>query len=606
MPPRRYYFRSTDGDILGPVSLNVVAEMIQADRVKANTPISIDGADFRPMKSFPELATLLSVDLESELPEDIDVDDLMDTPPTYSGSLTDVSLPKLIYHFIAAKVTGCLQLTNQAVKKEIYLVNGKPVAATSNLPRDQLGQHLVRQGVLDARQLDRILAEIANKDERLGDYLIQRGMVTPHDLVHQLTQQLLEKIYEMFNWRVGEYAFFDGRQYDGSLLPMNMNPWEILAEGVRQGYEANELRTLLEPFMNRVLIRKDNGHVHLNSLGLHPRELKLFKLASGQRSLGLLLEQLTEGVEDHRTLLTMVYLGLELDLLTLGEEMEDLGEIPGEFDASVHWGETMAASSAAESAGDEPDLEDVPFAATPPVSRAEQKLLETLNEMKNQDFFARLGIEYDAGSSDVSRAFMQAARQYHPDHVPADASEQVRQLTSEIFALLNEAQQKLSDDNSRGEYLEALEAGHSSDQVDVGKIMEAEAAFQKGEVLLNARKYKQALGEFDRAVELNPDEGEFYIYRGYARFMADPDMDGMKRRQCSEMILRGLQMRDDNVADGYLFLGRIEVRAGNDDKAAKMFKKALSIEGNHVEATRELRLLNMRKEKDKKPFWRRK
>ena len=93
MPPRRYYFRSKDGSTLGPVSLNVVAEMIRSDKVKANTPVSADGDDFRPMKSFPELATLLSVDVESAM----------------SGSPDEADLQKLleyIYGFMSTSEIG--------------------------------------------------------------------------------------------------------------------------------------------------------------------------------------------------------------------------------------------------------------------------------------------------------------------------------------------------------------------------------------------------------------------------------------------------------------------------------------------------------------------
>ena len=107
MPPRRYYFRSTDGSSLGPFNLTIVAEMIRADKVKANTPVSLDGQNFKPMKSFPELATLLSVETESDIPDHPD-DDLLEAAPLYSGSFIEVSLPKLLYHFIAAKVTGRL------------------------------------------------------------------------------------------------------------------------------------------------------------------------------------------------------------------------------------------------------------------------------------------------------------------------------------------------------------------------------------------------------------------------------------------------------------------------------------------------------------------
>jgi len=603
MPPRRYFFRSKDGSTLGPVSLNVVAEMIRSDKVKANTPISVDGDDFRPMKSFPELATLLSVDMDSSLnggPEDAV---MMDDSPTYSGTLAEVSFPKLLFHFTVSKATGRLVLYNQTVKKELYLANGKPVAATSTLERDQLGQHLVRSQLLSAEQLDQILAEASRNKQRLGDYLIQNGILGPHDLVDHLRQQMLEKIYEIFFWRVGRYSFYEGQEHSGSLLPMNLNPWEVIVEGVRQGYEHGELSEVLEPYHDRFLLPGNYQHVHPSQLGLQPVEIKVFNLASPQRTVGGLLSRIGVSPEAEKSALSMMYLGLELGLLTLGEEARGVVSTPEDIEAAEEWDQEMGPGDGATNGQVE---RNVPggFTATPPVSSEEENLLRHLNELKSRNFFERLGLDTIAGTAEVSKAFLDVARTYHPDNVPREAPERVRALYSEIFSLLNEAQQKLGNDGSRATYLEALESGLEDDQVDVGYIIEAENIFARGEALLNARKYSQALEQFEEAIKRNPEEGEFYVYRGYARFMARPAPEASFTQQCMQEISRGLKMRNNKVSAGFLFLGRMQKKLGNQRDARKFFEKVLSIEPNHKEASSELRLMSMRKEK--KGFWKRK
>ena len=603
MPPRRYYFRSKDGSTLGPVSLNVVAEMIRSDKVKANTPISVDGDDFRPMKSFPELATLLSVDMDSSIGGKPDDAVMMDDSPTYSGTLAEVSFPKLLFHFTVSKATGRLVLFNQTVKKELYLVNGKPVAATSTLERDQLGQHLVRSQLLTAEKLEQLLAEASSNQQRLGDYLIHKGIVSPHDLVGHLRQQMLEKIYEIFFWRVGHYSFYEGQEYSGSLLPMNMSPWEVIVEGIRQGYERGELKEVLQPYENRFLLPGNHQHVHPSQLGLHPVEIKVFNLASPHRTVGGLLSRIGVTPEAEKSALSMMYLGLELGLLTLGEEAQGVVSSPEDIEAAEQWDEEI---EPADDGFDGQVEREIPggFTATPPVSSEEEKLLKELNQLKGKNFFERLGLDTTVGSAAVSKSFLDVARTYHPDNVPHDAPERVRGLYSEIFALLNEAQQKLTDDGSRAAYLEALESGLEDDQVDVGYIIEAENIFAKGEALLNARKYTLALEQFDEAIKRNAEEGEFYIYRGYAMFMARPAPEASFVQQCIQEIGRGLKMRGNNVAAGFLFLGRIQKKLGNQEDAKRFFKKVLGIEPNHKEASSELRLMSMRKEK--KGFWRRK
>lgn len=609
MAPRQYFFRATDGSRIGPVSLNAVAEMIQGGKVKANTPISIDGENFKPMKSLPEMATLLSVDVD--LPDASEGDDIFETPATYSGDITQVSIPKLMYHFTAAKANGRLLLTNQAVRKEVFLVNGKPVAVRSGLERDRLSSHLVRAGVLDGAKMKAVLAQLEGNEDRLADYLVQRRLIQPHQLFEQLRQRLLETIYEVFAWRVGTYAFYDGQEYNGSLLPLNLNPWEVIAQGVRSGYDLEELRALLEPLRNRILLPRNNDHVHVSKLQLHPSELKVFKSVTAGRTLGGILDRLGGDDRSDQMVLTMVYMGIELELIGIGEEIvaDPIdgagGEAGDEWDAMLGEAFTAESESAAEPAaagGGAAAAATDAIQPTPALSRQEQTLLEVLNELKEQNHFERLGLERDATTAQASKAFMQVGRQYHPDNVPQDASEQHRELASSIFALLNDAHQTLSNDAKREEYAAALDAGFEDGEVDVSNIMESESLFQKAEILIGNRKYREAKDLLQQAIELNPDEGEFYIYLGFATYFADPSPSSMMRTQCFNQIKRGLKMRDDNVSNGYLFLGRIHKASGEPEKASKAFKKALSIDRNNLEASRELRVLSMRSGKKKGLF----
>jgi len=252
MAPRRYFFRAVNGQVVGPVSLNAVAEMIRSGQLKANTPVSIDAADFKPMKAFPELATLLSVDVD--LPDASEGDDLLESPATYSGNIEEVSLPKLMFTFSAAKANGRLVLQNDSVRKQIYLQNGKAVAALSSDPAESLNHYLVSHAGLNALQIEQLYQQAGLQDDLLADMVVHRGLLQPHQLFEILRELLLEKVFELFSWRVGSYGFYDGQLYKGSILPLNLNPWEMIAEGVRRGYQPEELQQLLFTDQGVVLV----------------------------------------------------------------------------------------------------------------------------------------------------------------------------------------------------------------------------------------------------------------------------------------------------------------------------------------------------------------
>ena len=114
------------------------------------------------------------MDVESDVPVSMPPEEDVDTQATYSGQLVDVSIPKLLYHFVAAKATGRLTLSAQSVRKELFFYHGKIVAALSTIKRDLLGQHLLRNGLLTEQQLEEILAEGVARNHRMGDILIEK------------------------------------------------------------------------------------------------------------------------------------------------------------------------------------------------------------------------------------------------------------------------------------------------------------------------------------------------------------------------------------------------------------------------------------------------
>ena len=142
-----------------------------------------------------------------------------------------------------------------------------------------------------------------------------------------------------------------------------------------------------------------------------------------------------------------------------------------------------------------------------------------LAKIEKADHFTALGLERKATAVDVKKAFFQLARELHPDTVQ-DGNTELRELKSRLFARVNEAAQVLSDEKRRKEHEDELDG---KGNVDVARIFAAEEAFQRGEIMIKARKLVEGLALIDEAITLNADEGEFYAWRGWARFLLSKD-----------------------------------------------------------------------------------
>jgi hypothetical protein len=229
--------------------------------------------------------------------------------------------------------------------------------------------------------------------------------------------------------------------------------------------------------------------------------------------------------------------------------------------------------------------------ATPPPDETPQaqlaRLRGVLGRLEKGTHFEALGLDRKATPADVKKAFVLLARDLHPDTVTDPSQGELRAVKESLFARINEAAEVLGDDARRKEY-EAELTGDKKD-VDVGRIFDAEEKFQKAEILIKARKYKEGLALLDEAIQLNDQEAEFYAWRGYARFLLATDRK-TAFDECANEVKKALKLVD-RCLPAHLFLGHMHKVVGNLKAAASSFQRVLDLDDKHVEAQRELRLM---------------
>jgi tetratricopeptide (TPR) repeat protein len=111
------------------------------------------------------------------------------------------------------------------------------------------------------------------------------------------------------------------------------------------------------------------------------------------------------------------------------------------------------------------------------------------------------------------------------------------------------------------------------------------------------RDYEGALQCFGRAIESYPSEGEYRSHYGWCLHLCHPDNEVMLE-EALEHCREGVKLAKDREKP-YLLLGRLYKAMGKTVTAKKMFMRAVQIKPQCVEAMRELRIMNMRREKEK-------
>jgi tetratricopeptide (TPR) repeat protein len=216
-----------------------------------------------------------------------------------------------------------------------------------------------------------------------------------------------------------------------------------------------------------------------------------------------------------------------------------------------------------------------------------RELQARLDRLRNENHFQILGLPDTADSSMVKAAYFKLAKQFHPDTVSPEAPPELAKAKAEIFAAIGEANRTLADDGTRARYKETLAEGGPA-EVDVQAVLLAEETFNKGTALVRARRFAEAVNTFDDAIAANPKEGEFYAWRGYARFFTLPD-----KKVAMVEALRDLNQSlklNERCAPAHYFIGQLYKLTGDPATALKHFKRCVTIDPQHVDAQREIRI----------------
>lgn len=148
-----------------------------------------------------------------------------------SGDFATMPLKDLVVYLWNRKATGQLTLEYRGVHKQVLIESGEIYNASSNLPREYLGQYLINLGHLDEDQFARAYATQKETRVFLGRILEMIGAVSRETIEAVLATKFRETVLEAFNWAEGTFRFEAGRmppQPDG--IPVRVTLLELQKE----------------------------------------------------------------------------------------------------------------------------------------------------------------------------------------------------------------------------------------------------------------------------------------------------------------------------------------------------------------------------------------
>lgn len=480
---------------------------------------------------------------------------LSETTPA-QGDFRQSEFPTLVSGIVNRRESCQLVVGSGKTRKIVTFRDGRLVFCVSNLISDTLGRHLVTSYDLDPEIYRKAVDVMIATKKRTGEILIEMGALGSEVIDKAVVTNVLEKFLDIYRWKNGWFrvqAYRDppvmlpGPPIESSHLVWD-SIWEHLPEQVCE--------EMLRPHAHRRL--------HLSSDDVEwaaelPTNMAMKNVVRWARKLdGSTLDENVAELKKRKSLMTCLYMLLRGHLRFAGDMASGYGK-----KGNPAW----------------------------EVDTADQHLADArdyLEDLTTLNHYQALGVELDCTKEDLRKSFHHLASLYHPDTLGEHAQDELRQVMSDIFAIYSEANQVLSDHETREKYRAEIEVANAIGYAE--KELLAESTFQKGMDLYHKGFYENAVKTFREATELNPDASDYIVYLGLSTLRAaKPD----KTRAMADAItlFKKAQLADPNNPAPLFELGRAMMSLGEEGKALSFFVRALHIAPNDKTIMRQLRAI---------------
>jgi hypothetical protein len=526
------------------------------------------------------------------------------------ADLAETNTLRIYAQAARAGATGLFFFDLEDRTATLYMRRGNPESAESTHASDAIGPFLVAQRLATQEQVARAEKEAMKYGNDVLAALFTLGAVNPGLVFPALAQRAADILLHAYLSPRGSFRFEALELPPSKVVPLG-NRWGLLAEVIRR-VPLPELKSRLIDVRERPVVRRGAGDA-LPDLRLTAQETRAVGYFDGTRSLAH-LAQSNAGEMD--TILRVALLLRELDAVSFPEvnlrapppapapPPRTPTPPPAPPPTSAPAARKPAASAprppvatptptglASMPLADPPRIAPMappaPRPASPGFVAELRELHARLERIRKENHFQVLGLPETADASSVKAAYFKLAKQFHPDTVPPEAPPELGKTKAEIFAAIGEANRMLADDASRARYKQALAEGGPA-EVDVQAVLQAEETFNKGTALVRARRFPEAVKSFDDAIAANPREGEFYAWRGYARFFTLPDKK-VAMVEAMRDLNQSLKL-NERCAPAHYFIGQLHKLTGDAATALKHFKRCVGLDPQHVDAQREIRI----------------
>jgi tetratricopeptide (TPR) repeat protein len=409
------------------------------------------------------------------------------------GSLAAGEFAGLVRELVRRLVDGRLDVLTGQVRRGVFIEAGQIRAVVSELEDERLGRWLVTRGVLESHQM--ALTLLRQPDKMLyGKQLVSEGALETERLQKELQERAVTLLSRML-FAEGSYWWVEGERFTQDSLGFDMTTASLLAAALRMVEDLTPLEHLARP--DSYLWAPQDSMLADQQVRLTPQEAYLLSRVDG-----------TSTVHRLRQLVPMAPADLTRAVGAL--VVAGLVEVHAEPAPRPERARPIEVAMPASAIQPEEDEEEQ-LQYTPEQQREFEDVVKLSAECRHRDYYHRLGLNRGASRDQIQARFRDMARAFHPDRAHEPHLRPLRRELAEVYSALQESRDTLLDPERKKRYDESLRAGpqHGEGFEDEERRRKARqemvrANERRAHELMRVGDIGMAVQLLDQAVRLEP------------------------------------------------------------------------------------------------------
>jgi len=231
----------------------------------------------------------------------------------YRSDLEKTPLPEILATVNRYGVPGVLEVSQADVVKRVYLFGGDIIFATSTDRDESLGDYLVQAGEITKAQLQESSHALSQSPgARHGEILVKMGFLDRERLGAAVRKQVQAILWSLFNWSKGQVSFKVGTAKDDEIFKIKIPTARAIVAGCRRIEDPKMITARIGG--RGAILKRLPRPPHLENFRLEPDEHELLELVDGKKTLYELCES---GPASAGANARILYAFSELQLLTI-------------------------------------------------------------------------------------------------------------------------------------------------------------------------------------------------------------------------------------------------------------------------------------------------